>query len=110
MVTEIHSESEFDSAVNSAKVTVFDFHAVWCGPCKMLTPIMNELSNEYASSGANVKFFKVDVDEVRSLSQRYSISAVPSVAIFKDGKMHEGLVIGVRPKDAYKQVIQDLLE
>ena len=104
----VNGEGDFDQKKSSAKVVVFDFTATWCGPCRILTPILEELSGEYEDH--QVKFYKVDVDENRAVAQKFNISAVPSIAIFKDGEMHGGLIIGVRSKTAYQDAIKELLE
>ncbi|MHA1369577.1 MAG: thioredoxin family protein [Promethearchaeota archaeon] len=110
MTTEIESVNDFNKAKKSAKVTVFDFSAVWCGPCRMLTPILDDLEGKYSKAGKDVKFFKIDVDKVRDLAIEFNIHAVPSVAIFKDGNMEGDLIIGVRSPRFYEQVIDDLLK
>ncbi len=80
---------------------VVDFWAAWCGPCKMLSPVIDELSNEY---GGKVKFFKLNVDENPVTSMQYNVASIPTVMVFKDGKLAETLV-GFRPKQAFKSVI-----
>ena len=79
----IHANKEnFDSLISNDVVLV-DFFATWCGPCKMLTPILEELSNDRSL----VKIVKVDIDESMDLAKRYGIMSVPTLLLFKDGKL-----------------------
>ncbi|MHA1682220.1 MAG: thioredoxin family protein [Promethearchaeota archaeon] len=107
---EIKGKNDFQESISSAKVVVIDFSAVWCGPCQMLTPILEKLSEEMEGAGKDVKFFGCDVDENREIAMEFNISAVPSVGIFKNGKLNGGLVIGVRGKDAYENTVNELLK
>ena len=79
----IHANKDnFDSLISSDVVLV-DFFATWCGPCKMLTPVLEELSNDRSL----VKIVKVDIDESMDLAKRYGIMSVPTLLLFKDGKL-----------------------
>lgn len=79
----IHANKDnFDSLISSDIVLV-DFFATWCGPCKMLTPVLEELSNDRSL----VKIVKVDIDESMDLAKRYGIMSVPTLLLFKDGKL-----------------------
>ena len=79
MVNIIKSE-EFNNIINEGVVFV-DFFANWCGPCKMLSPIIDEVSNEIT----DIKFIKVDVDASPEIAQTYNIMSIPTLIIFKDG-------------------------
>lgn len=81
MVKKIN-EAEF-SEVKNSKFAVVDFNATWCGPCKMLGPVLEEVSNELSSKAA---FFAVDVDENQGLAIKNKIQSIPAIVIFKDGK------------------------
>ncbi len=107
-VKHIKGQAEFDAATKAAKVVLIDFTASWCGPCRALTPILEQIATEYPP--AQVQLFKVDVDENNALSQKFGISAVPAVGIFKDGKMHGGLVVGLRQKGHVFSVIASSLQ
>ena len=77
------NEKDFEKEVLNSKGTVLvDFNATWCGPCKMLGPIIDELSEEKT----DVKFVSVDVDENEELSSEYGVMSIPCVVLFKDGK------------------------
>ncbi len=77
------NEKDFEQEVlNSKGIVLVDFNATWCGPCKMLGPIIEELSDEKT----DVKFVSVDVDENEELSSEYGVMSIPCVVLFKDGK------------------------
>jgi len=88
MVNVIKSNEFVEKVENSKGVVVVDFSATWCGPCKMLTPVFHAASNKI---GDKAKFFKLDIDESRSVAQKYKISAVPTMIIFKNGVPVENL-------------------
>ena len=95
MTTIINSNEFFQNVENTKGVAVVDFFATWCGPCKMLAPVFEGVSNEL---GDKAKFFKVDVDICGDVAQKYGISAVPTMIIFKDGAVVEKLA-GFMPKE-----------
>ncbi|HAG04234.1 MAG TPA: thioredoxin [Lachnospiraceae bacterium] len=88
--------------VKSAEVAVVDFSATWCGPCKMLAPVFDELSNEMT----NAKFFSADVDENSDLATKYGISSVPTIIVFKGGTPVAANA-GFMPKEVIKGWIED---
>ena len=85
MTLEIN-ESNFDSIINSEKPILIDFWAQWCGPCRMLLPTIEELSTELADS---ITIYKCNVDENPALAEKFSIMSIPSLLIFKNGKLLE---------------------
>ena len=87
------NESNFDELVNNNLVLV-DFFATWCGPCKMLGPVLEDL----ASDRADVQIVKVDVDEATDLARKYGVMSVPTLILFKDGKEVDK-TIGYLPKE-----------
>ncbi len=80
--------------LQASQPTLVDFWAEWCGPCKMLTPILDELANEYAG---RVRFGKVNIDEHQGLAAEYGISSIPTLLLFKDGQVANQMV-GLRSK------------
>ncbi|KAF8481627.1 thioredoxin-like protein [Russula ochroleuca] len=92
-VTPINSHSDFQNIIKSGRVVVVDFWATWCGPCRVISPVFEKLSNNNYSG---VEFYKVDVDEQSDISQEVGIRAMPTFAIFKDGQKVNELV-GANP-------------
>ena len=89
-----------NEVINSNEVAVIDFFATWCGPCKMLAPVFEEVANETP----NAKFFKVDIDESLDLARQYSVSSVPTIKIFRKGDLMETFV-GFMPKEKLSEAI-----
>ena len=81
MLKHINSVQEFEAEVKEGLVLV-DFFATWCGPCKMLSPVLEQVSNE----NPDLKVLKIDVDEVGPLAARFGIQAIPTLMLFKDGE------------------------
>ena len=87
-------ENEFENEIANG-ITVVDFFATWCGPCKMLSPVLDDLSEEL---DGKVKFLKSDVDVNQDLASKFNIMSVPSVLVFKDGQKVKTMV-GYKPKE-----------
>ncbi|EGV66374.1 thioredoxin trx1 [Yamadazyma tenuis] len=92
MVATITKKEEFDEALKHSGLVVVDFFATWCGPCKMIAPMLDKFSAEYTSA----KFIKVDVDDFGQIAQEYEISSMPTILFIKDGKVVTK-VIGANP-------------
>ena len=84
MLKHINSVEEFDNEVKEGLVLV-DFFATWCGPCRMLSPVLEEVSEE----NQDLKVLKIDVDEVGALAARYGIQSIPTLMLFKNGQRVE---------------------
>lgn len=97
------NESEFQSEVLDDKgLVLVDFYADWCGPCKMLGPILEEVSDELPK----LKVAKVNVDEAKTLAQQYGVMSIPTVYLF-DGGMNVGKFVGVKSKEEIIDFIQN---
>jgi thioredoxin 1 len=100
------TEGNFEKIVNSGKVVVVDFWAEWCMPCKMIGPIIDELSNEMDVD--KVTMAKCDVDSERNIAIKFSITSIPSILFFKDGKVMDQ-VVGAVPKRMLVDKINELI-
>lgn len=99
-------DSTFEQEViKSAQPVLVDLWAPWCGPCRALSPIIEELAKEYAGK---VKVAKLNTDENAETAMRYKVSAIPTLLFFKNGKLAEQMV-GAQPKARIKQVLDSLL-
>lgn len=99
-VVEI-KENEFNAKIKSGKVLV-DCYADWCGPCRMLSPIIDEL----ASGREDTLFYKLDVDDAEGICKEYGIMSIPALLLFKDGKLISKS-IGLKQKDELEEMLND---
>lgn len=98
-MVNIIKNNELGGAMTGAAVV--DFSATWCGPCRMLAPIMDELSEEL---DGKVGFYNCDVDENGGLAENFGITNIPAVAVLKDGKLID-MSVGFKPKGDIKEFI-----
>ncbi len=96
MVQKIDINNFDTEVINSDKVTVVDFFADWCGPCRKLSPIIEEIEQELSEK---VKFTKINTDDNVQLAQNYQISGIPTLLVFKNGELVQRMV-GLMPKNA----------
>jgi len=100
-------EDNFDLEVLQSRIPVLvDFWAQWCGPCRMVAPVVEELAEEYEG---RISFGKVDVDQNPKIASQFGIMSIPTLILFKDGKPISNIV-GFRPKDQLKQNLDEVLE
>jgi thioredoxin 1 len=104
MVQEI-TDSNFKEIIESGKPVVIDFWATWCGPCRMVSPIIDELAEEY---GDKVAVCKCDVDDNSDVTSEFGIRNIPTVIFFKDGKQVDKQV-GAVSKSVFEDKIKSLL-
>ena len=97
--------AEFDVAVKAASVAMVDFWAEWCGPCKMLAPVIEELGGEYEGKAV---VGKINVDEEQELAIRYGVMSIPTVIFFKDGE-EVARKVGVLPVAQFTEVLDNYL-
>lgn len=100
----IENTNQFEELITEG-VTLVDFYASWCGPCRMLSPIIEEIDEIYAGK---VKVAKLDVDECGEIASRYRISAIPALLIFKNNELVETNV-GFMPKDEIQYLLNKVL-
>ena len=101
----IQDETEFDSLLATEVLFVVDCTASWCGPCKLVAPLMDQLSDEY---GDRAKVFKLDVDDHKPIAKRFGVKGVPAVLFFKDGELME-LLVGVKPYEDFSRTVKKYL-
>jgi thioredoxin 1 len=77
-------KGNFETIINDSRPVIVDFHALWCSPCKMQSPILKEVAAEL---GESVKIIKIDVDQNNEIAGRYNVQSVPTLIIFKNGKL-----------------------
>ena len=103
---EIFTSENFEQAVLGASLPVIvDFSATWCGPCKMMAPVLEKLAEEYSGK---VLIGKLDVEENMDIAMKYRVMNVPTLLIFKDGKILNTMV-GLQNGNTLKKVIEGLL-
>jgi len=98
-------KGNFETIINDSRPVIVDFHALWCGPCKVQSPILKELASEL---GEKVRVIKIDVDQNNALASQYQIQSVPTLIVFKNSKpiwRQSGVVTKAALKDVLKQYI-----
>lgn len=97
----VKGTGEFDQLLADEKYVLVDFWATWCAPCRMIAPVIEQLAEKYEGK---VTVAKVDVDENQELSIRYGIQSIPTVVLYKDGKV-EAKEIGVKPLSSFTKML-----
>ena len=101
MEIEVMNEEEFKKLIDSKELTVVDFFATWCGPCRMLGPILEEIAEEMKDE---FKFGKIDIDENFDIAKTYGIMSVPTLVLFKDNKVVDKIV-GLKSKNQILEIL-----
>ncbi|MHA5219744.1 thioredoxin [Dysosmobacter sp. Phy] len=105
MAIQHFKTSEFDAAVEAAPLAMVDFWASWCGPCKMLSPVVESIAEQF---DGKVLVGKVNVDEEPDLARRFGVMSIPTVVFLKNGKEFDRKV-GVMPPEAFTSVLNSNL-
>lgn len=103
MSVKVLNTANFNEALSSEKTVLLDFYANWCGPCKMVSPLISEISEE------NPQYFiaKIDVDDSPQLAQQFGVSSIPTLVVMKDGKI-VNQAVGARSKEQILQLLKDV--
>ncbi len=97
----VTTATRFDEILKGDKPVVCDFYATWCGPCKVLTPIVEEMAEIYADKAV---FIKVDIDLCMELAVRYSVSSIPTVIVYKNGEIVDR-TLGYTPREDVEEFL-----
>lgn len=101
--TKVFTDQNFETEVISSPIPVLvDFWAPWCGPCRMIAPMIEELAKEH---GGSISVGKVDIDENRGVSERYNVQSIPTLMVFKGGQPVQTFV-GVQPKSKVQAALE----
>lgn len=103
MILEV-TENTVNDLLTKEGITILDFYADWCGPCKMYTPILEEFANE----NDNVTIGKVNVDSNQELALKYGIRSIPTTIVFKDGEKNGDSISGLVQKNKLKEIVDNL--
>jgi len=98
-------KGNFDTLIRDTRPVIVDFHALWCGPCKMQTPVLKEIAAEL---GDKVRVLKIDVDRNREIAARYNVGSVPTLIIFRQGEIKYRQA-GVHTRSQLMDVLQKYL-
>jgi thioredoxin 1 len=103
--TFIADEAEFDALLAAEPMLVVDCTASWCGPCKLVAPMMDQMGEEYAD---RAKVFKLDIDANKPIAQKYAVKSIPAILFFKQGELVETMV-GVKPYEDFTETLNRCL-
>lgn len=94
-ISSLNKETFANAIADTGKTVIVDFWAPWCGPCKALTPVLEEVASELSDG---VSIYKVNVDENTELAQEHGVQSIPTLLVFKDGNLSE-TIVGLKSKD-----------
>ncbi len=98
----IQDEAELDSLLQTEAVVVVDCTATWCGPCKLVAPLIDQLAAEY---GDRAKILKLDIDANKPVAKRFGLKSIPAVLYFKQGELVE-TIVGVKPYEEFSNAVE----
>ncbi len=101
----IMTTEEFENILNSKEICVCDFSASWCGPCRMMAPILEDVSDKYKRK---YYFYQIDIDSAEELAEKFSVEVVPTIIIFKNGK-EIGRTTGFQEMDEFEKFMLDTI-
>jgi len=103
--TERVDSGTFQEFLTKNTVAVVDFYADWCGPCRIVSPVIEKLSSEY---DGKARFAKLDVDGSPEIAEKFDVASIPTVMIFKNGQL-VNRIVGARPADYYRGRIEEII-
>ena len=98
--------NEFNQLLADQKIVVADYTATWCGPCRVVAPLIDKLATEYSEK---VSVVKIDIDENKDNAKKYGIRSIPAVLFFRDGELVESL-FGSKPYETYSEIVEGQLK
>lgn len=101
----IMTEEEFNEIIGSKEVCVFDFSATWCGPCKMMAPVLEDIADKYKGK---YFFYQVDIDSAEDLANKFNVTAVPTIIVFKNG-VEVARTMGYQDYETFDKFFNDSL-
>ncbi|WP_371826310.1 thioredoxin [Alicyclobacillus fastidiosus] len=105
LATQKVTDADFSTTVQSDKPVLVDFWATWCGPCRMMSPVLEEISDEYADK---LTVAKLDVDENPTTTSQFGVMSIPTMLVFKNGEVVKQIV-GYRPKSELEAELSDII-
>lgn len=102
----IMTDEEFEEIIKSKDICVIDFSASWCGPCRMMAPILEDVADKYKGK---YFFYQIDVDSAEEIAQKYEISAVPTIVVFSKGK-ELGRTSGYQEFEEFEKFLLDTIK
>jgi thioredoxin 1 len=100
--TFIQNETEFDSLLTTESLLVVDCTATWCGPCKLVAPLIDKLADDFTD---RAKIMKLDIDTNKSIAKRFGLKSIPAVMFFKQGELVE-TIVGVKPYEEFSGTLE----
>ena len=100
------NKAEFEQLLTEQKLVVADYTATWCGPCRVVAPLIDKLATEYSD---RVSVVKIDIDENKDTAKKYGIRSIPAVLVFRDGEV-VGSQFGSQPYETYSNILETQLK